>query len=468
MTYDICIVGGGFSGLMSLYHLVSAGHAGMRFCLVEPRTRAGAGAAYSTPHVHHVLNVPAGNMSALPDDAAHFLNWLQTPLAVSAMQTLGMAPRSWAAGDYVPRALYAFYIDDLYADLRRKAEAAGMTVDHLCTSATALRRDAASGAVVIDTAAGQEARASRVLLTVGNMPAGASADSRIVTDVFGFDYKTLADVTEPVVIIGSGLTMVDTLLSIRAGGYKGVVTAVSRGGRLPHIHDGIAYAAEGAGKALSASPQKLYTLMRAFRADVKASVAACGSWQPVFNHWRPYFPALWQGMSIRDRRRFFSRLFSIWNVHRHRMAAEIGEQVTRELANKTLRMLNGAVEVAAEQGHVSVSVNNDTIAAACVFDCRGPGYDLRRLPYPMIRQMLESGMAAAHETGFGLRAQNWRVLDAEGQAHEDIYAIGTPLIGERLETTAIPELRQQAKIIAGEILKDMAAQGKAQDIRQVV
>lgn len=459
MTFDICIVGGGFSGLMTLYHLVMQAASPLRIGVIEPRARLGAGAAYSTPHAHHILNVPAGNMSALPDAPAHFAEWLATPEAAAGMRKIGIAPRSYAAGDFVPRALYACYLDSLCAAALAAAKENGCEVAHLRHTAQSMTRDAA-GLMHLAVEQGQTLVCRRLLLAMGNLPPAPHEDPRIVTDVFAYDYAQLAEVPDGVAIVGTGLTMVDTLLSLRAGGYRGPVTAVSRRGHMPHVHDGISLQGEGRGKALSAAPQSLLTLMRAFRADVRASLAACGSWQPVFNHWRPYFPVLWQGLSLRDRRVFLRRLFSLWNIHRHRMAKEIGDVVSRDRDAGLLRVFQGNAALVSTADAVQVSSAAGPIAARVVFDCRGPGYDLVRGGYPLLRQMFDAGTIAPHAAGFGLAADGWRALDAAGRPQDDIFAIGTLLVGARLETTAVPELRAQAGQLAT-VLLDSLAHGEA-------
>lgn len=67
----ILIVGGGFSGTLLAINLVRHGTA--RVSLIERGpARMACGSAYGVAHEDHVLNVPAANMSAFPDDRHHF------------------------------------------------------------------------------------------------------------------------------------------------------------------------------------------------------------------------------------------------------------------------------------------------------------------------------------------------------------------------------------------------------------
>ncbi|GAA3247635.1 hypothetical protein GCM10020258_48940 [Sphingomonas yabuuchiae] len=71
----VAIIGGGFAGTLLAINLVR--HGGPRATLIERRANQLArGVAYSAAHAEHLLNVRAGNMSALRDDPDHFVRWL--------------------------------------------------------------------------------------------------------------------------------------------------------------------------------------------------------------------------------------------------------------------------------------------------------------------------------------------------------------------------------------------------------
>ena len=97
----IAIVGGGCSGVLVAVQLLKNGYRG-RVTIIEPRSKLGRGLAYSTPFDEHLLNVPAGKMSALPQAPDHFLRWLQANGWPEA------TPSSFA-----PRKVYGEYLDSL-------------------------------------------------------------------------------------------------------------------------------------------------------------------------------------------------------------------------------------------------------------------------------------------------------------------------------------------------------------------
>src|SRR5690606_40841097 len=73
--HDVAIVGGGAAGTLAAIHLLRQARPGSRIAVYEPSPRPGEGVAYSTRRREHLLNVPAGRMSALPDGPADFLPW---------------------------------------------------------------------------------------------------------------------------------------------------------------------------------------------------------------------------------------------------------------------------------------------------------------------------------------------------------------------------------------------------------
>ncbi len=69
----VAVMGGGFSGLMTAMHLARSGSVSReadRRPPISPRRRL------FQPKSQYLLNVRAANMSAWPDDPAHFARWL--------------------------------------------------------------------------------------------------------------------------------------------------------------------------------------------------------------------------------------------------------------------------------------------------------------------------------------------------------------------------------------------------------
>ncbi len=69
----VAVIGAGFSGTIVAAHLLRASvHAPVRVLLIDRSGRVGRGVAYGTTSARHVLNVPAGRMSAFAGDEDDF------------------------------------------------------------------------------------------------------------------------------------------------------------------------------------------------------------------------------------------------------------------------------------------------------------------------------------------------------------------------------------------------------------
>src|ERR1700719_3127945 len=102
-TTTIAIIDGGVSGTLTALHLVRQ-ETPTRVILIDQRPDFGLGLAYSTPSLRHLLNVPAGKISALPDQADHFLNWLRENHDPTATEKT-----------FAPRAVFGRYLQSLLA-----------------------------------------------------------------------------------------------------------------------------------------------------------------------------------------------------------------------------------------------------------------------------------------------------------------------------------------------------------------
>src|SRR5580658_5109998 len=83
--------------------------------VIDKGSVPGRGLAYSTEFDCHLLNVPASNMSALPEELDHFLCWARANYDPSIQPT-----------SFVPRRVYGRYISSM---LDEALELRG--VDHL-------------------------------------------------------------------------------------------------------------------------------------------------------------------------------------------------------------------------------------------------------------------------------------------------------------------------------------------------
>jgi uncharacterized NAD(P)/FAD-binding protein YdhS len=451
--FDLAIVGAGFSGTLTAVHLLRTARAPFAIALIERRPEPGLGVAYSTTTEGHLLNVPAAGMSAFPDQPGHFLAWLEAET--------GRKPLS----PFVPRTLYGRYLQHLLAEAEANA-APGVTLERRHGDVVGLR--AGPDGVTLTLEQGESLDARRVVLALGHFP---PADPKVS---HGSDFyrspryaaepwapSALEGLTPgaPVLLIGSGLTAIDLALALVERGHRGTIHMLSRRGQLPHPHRlGMPPAPMDGWKAL---PPKVSAWLPWLRAEVERLEAEGGDWRQAMDGLRPQVQALWHGLSEPERRRFLRHVRPFWEIHRHRMAPEVGEALTMLRAIDRLYVHAGRL-VAFEERENEVLValrprgseKAGVLSVGRVINCTGPECDFRKMRHPLLASLLEQGLIRPDPLGMGLDVtEDGRVVDAFGQASERLYAIGPLRKGRLWETTAVPELRGQAAAVAELVLQ---------------
>ncbi len=448
--FDIAIVGGGAAGTLAAIQLLRQATGPLRIAMFEPAPQPGRGVAYATTRAEHLLNVPAARMSALPDRPDDFLQWY-----AAQPEQAAHAPGSLAAR-FAARRDYARY---LAARLQQARDASPASLAVLPWRITALDRDTAGGHWRLHAQDGA-AGAARVLLAVGNAPRplpvrGAGALPRPAR-IDAWDYQAVAaiDPAARVCIAGTGLSMVDVLLTLAGNGHRGPVHLLSRHGLLPLAHaEGHALDDAFAVEPLHAlgPRQRLAQVRRAVRDAAMRGLP----WQAVMERLRPHGQALWRSLTPAGQRRFLRHGARYWDIHRHRIAPEAGALLQAWLAAGRLQVHRARLELAvAGQRCVQLTARAGG-GQRLVFEVdhvvNATGLELRvqAMGNPLLEQLLGEGHARPGAHGIGLDSDtDGRLLDAAGHARDDLRVMGSLRIGEAWETIAVPELRLQAAAVA--------------------
>src|SRR5688572_10069180 len=300
--YRAAIIGAGASGTLLAAHWRSVAPPDARIALVEAGARAARGLAYGTPYGAHLLNVPAARMSAFTDDPEHFLRWLRTRMPNAE------------AGTFAPRALYGEYLAHVLE------QGGGSSIVRVAGTAVGITRE--DGHWIVHLHDSRTIRASAVVLALGNLP---PADPIRETEVGPPQYLRdpwapgaavgLAR-DAPVLLIGTGLTMVDIALSLRAEGHRGTLHALSRHGRLPQTH------APTTARTLPLPTEiEPHRVLHWIREQIE------DDWRPIIDALRPHTASIWQRWSLAQRGSFLRHAKNVWDVHRHRMAPEVAQRL---------------------------------------------------------------------------------------------------------------------------------------------
>ncbi len=449
---SIAVIGGGFAGSLLAIHLLRKSLSGTRVHLFDRSGRFGSGLAYGTEHAGHLLNAPAAGMSAFQDRPRDFLNWLARR---SGPVLAGVVP---AESAFVPRHLYGAYLRDLLLEALCGAPPDTLVLRH--EEVVALDDDGAR--IALHLKSGDSLSMDAAVIAGGNFPAvpvlpGDAAfrrSRRWRPDPWASDALRGLDPTAPVLLVGTGLTMVDCTVSLLAQGHVGPIHALSHHGLLPLAHTAVPAAVPPPPTDL---PATLRDLTRMLCAQARDAVAAGKPWQTVVDALRPSLPALWQAMPMTDRERFLRHVRPLWDVHRHRMAPAVATQIEGALARGQLRVHAGRItdcRLAGEQATVQFrprrgSADFAALRVARVVNCCGLASDITRVADPLLQALLRQGVSRPDPLRLGLDVTPTGALrNRHGVASERLFAVGTLTRGVFWEVTAVPELRQQCEAVA--------------------
>lgn len=453
----IAIIGGGFSGCLVATHLLKTATQPLRIKLIERSRDIGKGIAYSTENTCHLLNVSAGNMSAFPHDPGHLLRWLnfnQNELAPFLQGEVN-------ASTFIPRPIYAFYIQSILEEAEATAPSY-VQLERLIDEAVAVE-PTAKGAIV-SLRSGRSFQADKVVLALGNSPAAppqSQEDNQAyLRNAWSADALTDLDPDASVLLIGTGLTMVDVVLSLHERQHRGKVYAVSRRGLAPQQHQ----ATKPYPPFLTpeTAPKTVRELVRRVRTEVKTAAAQGYDWRSAIDALRPITQKLWQQLPILEQQRFLRHVTPYWDTHRHRIAQQVADILNEMHGSGQLTLTAGRVQSyqAAPDG-VAVTVRqrktkvNTVLQIKREINCTGISVDYRRSSHPLIANLREQGLIRPNCLGLGFETAQGAVLDAEGNASNWLFTLGTPRKGDLWESIAVPELRGQAQTLAEMVLRSL-------------
>ncbi|WP_232668074.1 FAD/NAD(P)-binding protein [Pseudonocardia sp. TRM90224] len=420
----IVIVGAGAAGALVTVRLAEAA-TGAEVVLVDPCADAGRGVAYATGDPAHLLNTPAGRMSAHPADPDHFVGW--------ASRHFG---RIVGAGEFLPRGDFGMYLGEVLGGAigvrRVRSRAVGVEARRLLLSdGSTMAFDAAVfafGAYPLDS---------------GWAPVAVRKHPRFVANPWAPGALSAVPEAGDVLLVGTGLTMADVAITLDRPGRT--VHAVSRSGLLPRVHVPVASARQSLPAVL---PADLDSLRRLYLQRLRAG----RDWRAAVDGLRPVTAQLWQGLSTADRARFLREDLRHWEVRRHRMAPATAARLYRMRAAGRLRLYAGEVLDASADLRVVLS-GGQRIAVGAVIGCTGTATDLSAVHDPLLRSMFDAGLARRGPCGLGLdTAADGRLLPTAAP----LWTLGAMRKGNLWETTAFPEIREQATTVAAAVAEHVA------------
>lgn len=463
----IAIIGGGFTGTMTAVNLARLAEAPVQVTVINHGCPRGRGVAYSTTRPEHLLNVAARNMSALPEHPNHFVEWLRTRTEFAEVHDAELRET------FMPRRIYGDYVRSLSLHYTQPLDRRG-PVETSFIDEEAIDVVPEGAGARISLASGRTLRADNVVLATGNETPAELPGSESLTSHPGYAANPwqnwearLPAPGETIVLLGTGLTTVDAIITLLALNWRGQIHAVSRNGWLPHAHFRGSSHPEFPPSNVDVAALGLEPLVDLVQ-DFCSRLRAVGE-NPaiVVDRLRPHTQRVWQAFSVEERRAFLERYSARWNVLRHRIAPSIYQAVATARAEGRLKIMRGAITRLEPHGskirvHLAKSAPDAPLAvtspleASLVINCTGPQARFSATRSRLLRNLLARGVVQPDVMDMGVRINaDFAAVERSGQPSAFLYALGPLLRGTFWETIAVPELRGQALHVAQTLLKGM-------------
>jgi uncharacterized NAD(P)/FAD-binding protein YdhS len=452
---NIVIIGGGFSGTITAINLARLSGSPLNIVIIDKSPMPCRGIAYGTRNSSHLLNVVARNMSALADQPNHFVEWLGT-----RSEYLN-EPVSTLREKFVPRRIYGDYLHNLFQWYSGTlAITKNIRLEFIQDEAGDICIQDQHASVTL--AGGRIIMADKVVLAVGNQaPAhfrlrGLNVRSpKYIGNPWNGWEDRLPSKDQNLLLIGTGLTMVDTFLTLQDLGWRGKIFAVSRNGLLPLSHfKGFEYPDLLNDDTTSISFHKIFSI---FKHHYRATQAKNLNPAIVVDKLRPYTQRIWQKFSVVEKKQFNRHFRTRWNVMRHRIAPQIHHQLCEAIAQKRLEIIKGRLcecEEANDKMRLGINSNGvkHTIEVGTVVNCTGPQESYVPSESNLFKNLFAHGTIQPDEMNMGIKvAPDFSVVNIDGNRSEILFAMGSLLKGTLWETSAVPELRSQAFRLAENI-----------------
>jgi len=448
----ITIVGAGYSGALTAVNILRQNPRNrVHIVLVDRGTRPGRGLAYGTWDDNFLLNVPAGNMSALADDSSHFVRFCQN------------IDPAFNSGTFVSRRLYGDYLE---STLRLEARHGGkVSPEQIHGEVTAVRQRPGSDTYQVDLADGRSIQSGQVVLALGHFAPEipepvreAHHSGACISNPWDAAATERIHGNRPVVLLGTGLTAIDMLFRLTSNNDTRKIILVSRRGLCPQPHrfNPKPPAAADFPPFLENLPPTVRSYLHALRREIRKNAAQGGDWRDVINVLRFHTPEIWRRLPARERRKFLSHAVAYWDIHRHRLAPAAHLRLTGMLESGQAEIIAGYIQSCEmNSGKVSIHIRERhterirKVHAGRVVNCTGPNCDISRITAPLIVQLRDEGYLLQDPLRLGFEVDDcYRVINRRGYPAKNLFYVGPMLKARYWEAIAVPELRIHVRNLA--------------------
>jgi len=446
--FDVLIIGGGFSGVITAINLLKKSQTASTFGLINDKFPLSRGIAYSTNEPYHLLNVPAGKMSAFPDEPNNFVDWLATHPDFSSTEELHTL--------FIPRIVYGEYIQHL---LNSQIQSSPSTLHQIKDEAIALKVESNGYKVSLKNPQ-QKVQSPKIVLALGNaLPFNVlqkynitNQTKRYITNPWDFERIKQIPSDKDIVIIGSGLTTVDLLLTLKQNMHEGKIHVFSRHGFFPKAHKPFEPI------SIPHNIDSFSTALKSLR-YLKLQLKSHTNWRAVIDSLRPITQTIWQNWPNKEKKRFIKHLRVYWDIHRHRIAPEIMQSLKTIITANQVTISAGSITYAERKSNLfeihfatKHAEQLKRLQSDYIINATGPNY-ISYMNHPLIESLFNQNLTCwdNFKLGINVNFDNLLVNDHD-KVSQNLYALGPLTKSKFWEVIAVPDIRDQANNIAQKVL----------------
>lgn len=444
---SVAIVGAGLSGSLLAINLLKNTFDGKIeiFLIESSKKRFGRGVAYSPNSIYQKLNVPAKGMSLFPENPNHFVEWWK-----SNEKNYFYLGESYDENSFFPRFIFGDYLEStLNSNIQTKStNKEFFTINDEVVDATKIESQ-----WKIKLTSGAELIVDNLILATGNIPPGNPSylakdvldSKRYLNNPWDDSLFESIQLNESLGILGSGLSMVDVIMTLKRKNFQGKIVSFSRSGKLPKVHS----------KPDHLNPTPFPTL----KGNTNEDVHLIRNWirenegisdVHLMNVIRPFTSEIWKSWDVKNQRRFIRHVRPFWESFRHRIPSESMAIISEWIHLGKLTFLKARIQ--------SSILENDSIGISTLephgkfgsyrFDrlinCTGPDTKLKEVKSELYTNLKKKGYITQSENGIGFVTGNLgQVKTEEGKFLKNLYCLGPLRKNELWESTALREIRDQ-------------------------
>lgn len=456
----ISIIGGGFGGTNTAIQLIKNTN-NVKITIINDLGEISKGIAYNPYSDKQLLNVITSKMSAFYDEPNHFLDWVMNH------KNYKTEDREIIGQSFLSRKLYGEYLLDVWNNTLELTQEKNISVNIINSVATNMFVKDSS--IEIITKNNNKVVCDYCVIATGNYepkdPYIKNMDfyksNKYYKNPWSIDSVKNLKNDLPVLIIGNGLTMVDTVIGLEEQGFKNKIYSISPNGFniLSHKHIGLKYT-----KLIEelTDDMSLFDLVKLINKHIKNVKKYGISAEPIIDSLRPYTQKIWNKMSKDEKTIFMSKLRHLWGVARHRIPQHIYEKIQKFRLDNKLNIISGRLlNIDDFESYVGVEFfdkkNNKTtkLKFSRIINCTGPNTDIsQQNDNDFLKNCLISGIIKQDDLKLGICAntKTYQVINSENKTFDNIFTIGSLLKGELWESTAVNEIRNQSVVITKKII----------------